>query len=33
MATQTTGSRIPGFYNLSLDERLAELALRRRAFS
>ena len=28
MATQTTGSRIPGFYNLSLDERLAELALR-----
>ncbi len=28
MAPQTTGSRIPGFYNLSLDERLAELALR-----
>jgi hydroxymethylglutaryl-CoA reductase len=28
MPTQTTGSRIPGFYNLSLEERLAELALR-----
>jgi hydroxymethylglutaryl-CoA reductase len=28
MPTQTTGSRIPGFYNLNLEERLAELALR-----
>jgi len=28
MPTQTTGSRIPGFYNLSLEARLAELAQR-----